>query len=506
MLREMMIKELLQFTHGRVIFVPEELRRKRFSELCQDSRRASPAGIFFCRVGALTDGHFYARQAYDNGARCFVVERELELPTDAAQILVKDASVALTKASIAFYEDPGRELELIGITGTKGKTTIALSVFYIASAYGIKIGYIGTNGVYYGDKRLETVNTTPDALELQKSLREMRDSGVTHVVIEVSSQAMKQDRCAGLQFKTCAFTNLYEDHIGGAEHADMQEYMDCKRKLFTEHHPESIVINADDEASAYMIKGARYRRLIRTSAKGASDCELCASNIRKSKNGIRPGVSFTCHGDLADGEKEIFIPLPGLYSAQNGLLTLAICRLLKIPFSFIAASLSNLQIPGRFETVMLESKPGALFVIDYAHNGASLTAVLKALREYEPKRIICLFGSVGGRTFGRREELGLAARAHADVVIITSDNPANEDPCRIIADIQKAFAGSEMPVHAVVDRKEAVQLAYELAEDGDYILLAGKGHETYQLIIGERVPFSERKILEHADRFALVMG
>jgi UDP-N-acetylmuramoyl-L-alanyl-D-glutamate--2,6-diaminopimelate ligase len=193
------------------------------------------------------------------------------------------------------------------------------------------------------------------------------------------------------------------------------------------------------------------------------------------------------------------MPSPGLYSVENGLLVISICLLLGIKMEHILRELARLSVPGRFEAVALKSKPDSLFIIDYAHNGASLKAVIDALREYEPSRIICLFGSVGGRTFGRREELGKVASENADVIIITSDNPNNENPMRVINDIREAVGETDKPVYMIPDREEAVMKVYELAESGDYILLAGKGHETYQLIMGERVPFSERRILELAD-------
>jgi UDP-N-acetylmuramoyl-L-alanyl-D-glutamate--2,6-diaminopimelate ligase len=195
---------------------------------------------------------------------------------------------------------------------------------------------------------------------------------------------------------------------------------------------------------------------------------------------------------------------PGLYSVENGLLTFAVCRLLGISTEFILSQLSKLSIPGRFEVIELESRPNTLFVIDYAHNGASLTAVLGALREYEPRRIICLFGSVGGRTFGRRAELGIAAKKGADVIIVTSDNPDNEDPMDVINDINASLEGTDKPVYLIPDRKKAVEKAYEIAEDGDFVLLAGKGHENYQLVCGAREPFSERRILERVNALNIV--
>lgn len=481
--------------------IPKGMRGRTIVHLCHNSRSASPTCLFFCKRGALCDGHKYARSAYENGARFFVVEREVDLPDDVAIITVKDSSEALRRLSVIFYGDPEKELRLIGITGTKGKTTVALSVYNIALARGINIGYIGTNGIYYNGKVFETANTTPDCLELQMALREMLNNGVTDVVIEVSSQALWQQRTYGLNFDICAFTNFYEDHIGGVEHPSIEHYRDCKRLLFTDYGAKSIVINSDCSESRYMIDGITCDNIVTTSAKGNEDCDLFAHNTRRTKNGVLPGVSFEMFSgngssiSIDEHGREMFIPIPGLYSVENGLLTVAICSLMGIDMDFIAEQMARLSIPGRFETVELDNRPDTLFVIDYAHNGASLTAVLRSLREYEPKRIIVLFGSVGGRTFGRRAELGRAAKEGADVIILTSDNPDNEDPSEIIDGIRVGLRGTDKPVYMIPDRAEAIEKAYEIAEAGDFVLLAGKGHETYQLIRGSRVSFSERRVL-----------
>ena len=489
--------------------VPRNMLHRQIVSLCHNSKYATPTCLFFCKRGALADGHKYAAHAYENGARFFVAERELSLPDDAAVIIVNDSNDALRRLAVIFYGDPAGELRVIGITGTKGKTTVALSVYNIAAASGHKAGYIGTNGIYYNGKVFETANTTPDCLELQKALREMRDDGVEEVVIEVSSQALWQQRVYGIKFDTCVFTNLYEDHVGGVEHPTLEHYRDCKKLLFTDYEAKNIVVNADSEATAYMLEGVRSENILTVSAQGREDCDLFARYAKKEMNGIRPGVSFEIFSGKASalplGEhgKSVFMSAPGLYSVENGLLVFAVCRILGISSERIVSELSRLCIPGRFEVVELESRPNTLFVIDYAHNGASLSAVLGALREYEPRRIICLFGSVGGRTFGRREELGRAARDGADVIIVTADNPDNEDPMDVINDINAALEGTDKPVYLIPDRKEAIEKAFEIAEDGDFVLLAGKGHEGYQLILGKRVPFSERDILRRADMLEL---
>lgn len=479
-------------------YIPAPMRRRTILTLCHNSKYATPTCAFFCKTGALADGHAYAYSAYLNGARIFIAERALDLPSDAAVIITPSSTEALNKLAVKFYGDPSKELKIIGVTGTKGKTTVAISAYKIASNCNINAGYIGTNGVYYNGKSFETANTTPDALELQKTLREMINDGVTTVFLEVSSQALWQDRIHGLEFDSCVFTNLYRDHIGGYEHPDVEHYKACKKKLFTSYRTKCIIVNSDSDDSEYMTEGTECPKIIRTSAQGNEKCDLYSTNARKNKNGILPGVSF----DLHVGKKtpfEVFIPVPGLYSVENALLVIAICSRLGITPLMAIKQLATLSVPGRFETVKLETKPDSLFIIDYAHNGASLKAVINALREYEPKRIICLFGSVGGRTFERRAELGEVARDNADVIIITSDNPNNEDPMNVISDIRRAVGDTEKEVYCIPDRADAVKKAYEIAQPGDYVLLAGKGHETYQLVCGKRIPFSEKEILLRKD-------
>ncbi len=500
----MKIKDILNNIDVVSSYIPDSMRRRKILSLCHNSRYATPTCVFFCKKGALTDGHIYAGSAYGNGARIFVAEHELDLPDDAAVIITPSSSNALSKLAVKFYNEPAKDLKIVGITGTKGKTTVAISAYKIALECGIHAGYIGTNGIYYNGKSFETANTTPDVLELQKALNEMRDDGVKVVMLEISSQAIWQKRIYGLEFETCVFTNLYRDHIGGCEHPTFEHYKNSKKSLFTDYKVKNIVINSDSSDAEYMISESHAMNVITTSAIGNERCTLYALNTMKYKQGIVPGISFDIKYTTKDQDKynntiNAFMPVPGMYSVENGLVILAICLTIGISLEDAVRSLSKLSVEGRFETVAIRSKPDSLFIIDYAHNGASLKAVINALRDYEPNRIICLFGSVGGRTYERRAELGEVARDNADVIIITSDNPNNEDPAVIINDIRKSIGNIDKPVYTIADREDAVKKAYELATPGDYILLAGKGHETYQLIMGKRIPFSERNILERTD-------
>ena len=494
----MKITDIIDILDHVSLKIPDNMMRREIVYLCHNSRFASHTCLFFCKRGAAVDGHRYARAAYQNGARFFVVERDVDLPEDAAIIKVENSDAELKKLALEFYGHPADELKIIGITGTKGKTTVALSIYNIMSSCGYKMGYIGTNGVYYNGKIFETANTTPDCLELQRTLREMIDEGVTHVALEVSSQALWQERTYGLSFEACVFTNLYEDHIGGVEHPDMEHYRSCKRKLFTDYHTNAVIVNAESPDAEYMIEGVECRNIIKVSAAGNGGCDYFAENIIKYMNGTRPGVSFEMGGRSFD-KRDAFIPIPGRYSVENGLLTAAVCTYLGLDLDTVVDKLSRLTVQGRFEAVDMDTRPSSLFVIDYAHNGASLKAVLNSLKEYEPRRIICLFGSVGGRTFGRRAELAYAARECADIIILTSDNPDSEQPMKILEDINQYLEGTDKTVYLIPDREKAIEKAYEIAGDGDFVLLAGKGHENYQLIKGTRVSFSERRVLERLD-------
>ena len=505
----MKLRELIKCLKRKSIYAPSGFENIEITSICHDSRKASKGCVFVCRTGAAVDGHDFAINAYKSGARVFIAQKEIDVPKDALIIYVDSTANALNTLCEVFYNYPAKEIKLIGITGTKGKTTIALSVFSICNSFGINTGYIGTNGIIFGGKTYESVNTTPDVLEMQKYLRAMVDAGVKVCVIEVSSQALWQNRIYGLEFEICAFTNLYHDHIGGVEHPTMEHYRDSKKKLFDLYGAKSIIINADSDISEYMIKDSRAKIIIRTSAMGNNGCDIYAQNPRKSKRGIIPGVRFDLNykdNEQLKTKSGVFLPFPGLFNIENALEILAISTTLGISMNFAVKSLATLSVAGRSEFIALDSKPKSLFVIDYAHNGASLEKLLLSAREYTKGRIIVLFGSVGGRTFTRRGELGVAARDFADISIITSDNPNFEDPMSVIEDISKEFNYSDKEVHRLADRQEAIRLAFEIAKNGDTVILAGKGHENYQLICGEKIPFSEKEILLALDKEAALLS
>lgn len=460
--------------------------------LCCDSRKAYNNSLFVCISGALSDGHEYAMSAYQRMCRVFVAERRLEsLPSDAIVIITPDTRIALAALSDEFFGHPSGMMRIIGVTGTKGKTTTSLLIYNLLNASGIPTGYIGSNGVSFDDYHFNTVNTTPESYDLHYYMRRMIDNGINTLVMEVSSQALKYSRVHGIKFETTVFTNLYPDHIGKFEHPDFDDYKNAKISLFRDYGTEFVVYNADDPNSADMIRVADCEKV--GVAIDSATAEYKASRIAFFRAPGKIGVSFDC---TADGKKyPVSLSFPGDFSVYNAMTAIAVCRKFGLQFDDLVKTMQKVKIKGRFETIELPN--GATAVIDYAHNGVSLKAALTALRVYDPNRLICLFGSIGGRTNMRRAELGLVASRDADFCIITSDNPDNEPPSSIIGEIASYFTAGSCPYIAIPDRKKAILYALENSEKGDIILLAGKGHETYQLIAGVREHFSESEIINN---------
>ena len=468
---------------------------KELLTLTENASLANQDAVFVCIRGARHDGHRFAPDAYRNGCRFFVAEEPPNLPPDACVVLCKDTKVALGQLACRFYGNPSHRMHLIGITGTKGKTTTAVLLAHILNACGIPCGYIGTNGVRFRDRQYATKNTTPDTVTLQKTLCEMQDAGVFTAVIEVSSQALLCHRTAGMRFETVLFTNLSPDHIGQSEHTDFENYKACKMRLFTEFGAETAIVNADDNVANEILSATTASRKITVSTHKGAD--FVASDITPLRNERTLGVTFTASDNSVQATTEL--PLIGTMNAQNALMAMAAAETcFEIPLPAAAHALQNALVDGRSEVFTLSS--GASVIIDYAHNGTSLYYLLTTLREYQPQRLIALFGSVGERTKRRRHELGAVAAELCDLCILTSDNPGNEDPDAIIADIAKAFEGKKTPYLAISDRREAIRTAVDLTQAGDILVLAGKGHENYQLIGDEKIPFSEREILADAIR------
>ncbi len=470
------------------------------TELCYDSRRATPGALFVAIVGTVTDGHRYTAAAYRAGCRAFLVEHPTELPEDAVQYTVPNTRHALADGAATLYGHPEREIRLIGLTGTKGKTTTCLLIRHLLESAGIPTGYIGTNGIDFADFHFATVNSTPESVEIYRHLRLMVNEGIQACVLEVSSQALWMDRVRGLSFDTAIYTNLSRDHIGGVEHPDFDHYRASKRRLFTDYPVTLTLANREDASMPYVTAQDSSDHPLVTYATvdlpTADIPDYAACAIRPTQDSGRIGTEFTValHGQALP--EPWFIPLPGTFNVQNALAALAVaCERFGIHPLTARDALATVSVPGRFEPITHPALPDVTFVIDYAHNGVSLASILDALADYRPRRLIALFGSVGGRTRERRRDLAEAAADRCDLCILTSDNPASEPPMDILREIDEAFPSNACPRLLIPDRAEAIRTAVRDARPGDIILLAGKGHETYQLIGINRIPFSERDIL-----------
>lgn len=473
-----------------------EISDSPIEDITFDSRRAHKDSIFICIRGSKSDGHDFAASAYEAGCRVFAAEHRLELPSDAVQLICHDTTVFMAELADAFYRHPQRELTLIGITGTKGKTTVASYLRALLTAGGYATASIGTNGIEYGDEERYIPNTTPDSITLHRTFRELADKGVTHLVMEVSSQAYKLNRVHGINFDIGLFTNFSPDHISPTEHPDLDDYRRCKGMLFS--NSNTSILNVDDPAAEYMASCARGRVV---SASSSEHGDYCAERIRSS---ARLGMDFDITGAL---DISLSIPYPGIYSVQNALLAAAAANECGVPAEVIKSTLERAYVRGRCERV--DVLPYADIVIDYAHNEVSLRSLLQAIREHMRQsgrrgRLISLFGAVGGKSQIRRHGLAAAAEECSDYVIVTDDNPDFEAPEKIISEVVEGFSLGFSSYTAMPDREKAVRYAVDMLEEGDVLLLCGKGHEDYQLIRGEKVPFCERDIVRsEAERLSL---
>ena len=452
-----------------------------------DSRKAENGSVFFCIVGARSDGHEYAADVISKGASVLFVSKEIG-DINATVVTVDDTRVALRYIADAFYGHPAKKLKLIGITGTKGKTTTAHMIKSILEAKGIKTGMIGTNGAFAGNKKQETVNTTPESAELLRLFAWMADEGITHVVMEVSSQAYKLGRCDGLEFEIAVFLNISPDHIGENEHKDFEEYFHCKSMLF--EHAKKTVVNIDADRWQEMIKGAGDEYV--TVSVKSDKAGLFADNIENTWEPGILGLKFNAHGDL---NREFHLAIPGKFNVENALCAVEAALLAGADENAVREGLKNLTVKGRMQ-LMTCASPITTLLIDYAHNAVSMEHLLTTLREYNPGRLIVMFGGGGNRPKARRHEMGHMAGKYADFVLVTSDNSRYEDVNDIIKDIQVGLDESDTPYEIIPDRKEAIYWLMEHCNKDDIVALAGKGHEEYQDIMGVKTHFSEQEIVE----------
>ena len=457
------------------------------TDLIYDSRKVVPGSVFICIPGAITDGHVYAAEAVRAGAKALVVERETELPpeAEATVVRVEDARYAMAFMSAAFFGHPAEEMKIIGITGTKGKTTTTYLVKSILEQTGRKVGLIGTIEIIIGEKHIHADHTTPESYLIQKYFRQMADAGCDTVVMEVSSQGLMLHRTQGFLFDFGIFTNLEPDHIGQGEHKDFDDYLHCKSLLFRQCRVG--IVNHDDEHWEAVTQG--HTCTLETYGID-SRADLRAENISFLREAGNLGMGFDVKGLV---EFSVRIAAPGKFSVYNALTAIAICRHFHVEEAAVRQALSKAKVKGRIELVKVSDE--FTLMIDYAHNAMALKSLLTTLRAYEPHRLVCLFGCGGNRAKSRRYEMGEVSGTLADLTIITSDNPRREEPQAIIDDIKEGIGRTEGKYVEICDRKEAIAYAIAHGEPGDIIVLAGKGHEDYQEINGVKYPMDERVLI-----------
>ena len=454
------------------------------ADIVYDSRKAAPGTLFVALCGAFSDGHDYAEGAYLRGARAFLVQKDVALPSDAVVVKTDDTRAVLAVISGTFFGHPDRELAVIGVTGTKGKTTVTHMMRSCLDGCGIKSGVIGTVGAYYGDTFIPTVNTTPESYETQKILREMADAGCKVACMEVSSLGLKSHRVDGIRFHTAVFTNLSPDHIGGAEHDSFEEYAYWKKQLF--HGCGRALLNADDPFSQEIVKELNCP--YETFSMG-EEADFSADDVVRLRGDNFFGVGFTCH--TKDGSFAVKSAMPGLFSVYNALAAFGVCVNLGAGPEQAAAALATAKVRGRNECVEVPADYDV--IIDYAHNGQSFHSVIDTFAEYDHNRIITVFGSVGDRAQLRRREMGEVSGRKADLSVITTDDPGFEDPQAIAEEIAAAVEKAGGQYKIIVDREQAVAYALSEAKKGDIVLILGKGHETYQKVCGEKVYYSDHE-------------
>ena len=456
------------------------------TELINDSRKVTEGSVFVCISGAVSDGHEYIEDVAAKGAAAVIVERPVDAPEGLTVIHVDDTRYALALMSAAYFDYPAKKLKVIGITGTKGKTTTTYMVKSILEGAGYKVGLIGTIEAIIGDKSIPANNTTPESYTIHQYFAQMVEAGCDCVVMEVSSQGLMLHRTAGIQFEIGIFTNLGEDHIGPNEHKDFEDYKRCKGILFTQC--KLGIANVDDQWYKDVFKNATCQ--VETFG-FSEEADLRATNVQHiAKQGCL-GVAYHVTG-LMDFDVEIDIP--GNFSVYNSLTAIAVCRHFGVPVEKIQAALKQAKVKGRVEMVKVSDEFAML--IDYAHNAMSLESLLETLRDYNPGRIVTIFGCGGNRSRTRRYEMGEVSGRLSDFTIITSDNPRFEEPQDIINDIITGMKKTDGKYFDICDRKEAIRYAIEHGQPGDIIVLAGKGHETYQEIKGVKYDMDDRVLIK----------
>ena len=454
-----------------------------------DSRKVTEGSLFICIEGGTADGHTFIPDVVKKGAKALIVTKDVSglLPADAdvTVVRVKDSRYALAFVSAAYFGHPAEKLKVIGITGTKGKTTTTYLVKSILEHAGHKVGLVGTIEAVIGQEHIPANNTTPESYVLQEYFAKMVEAGCDTVVMEVSSQGLMLHRTQGFVFDYGIFTNIEPDHIGPLEHKDFADYMHCKGLLFKQCRVG--IVNCDD---------AHYQDVIRDHTCKietfgfAENADYRAQDLKLISGAGFLGIDFKARGKV---NLDIELHAPGRFSVYNALCAIAICNHFGVTADEVKEALLQAHVKGRIELVKVSDD--FTLMIDYAHNAMALESLLTTLREYKPKRLVCLFGCGGNRSKLRRYEMGAVSGKLADLTVITSDNPRNEEPQAIIDDIKVGISKTDGKYVEIIDRKEAIAYVIRHGQPGDVIVLAGKGHEDYQEIKGKKYPMDEREII-----------
>ncbi len=444
-----------------------------------DSRKVKKGDLYFCLPGLRVDGHNFAKAAADAGAAALVVERKL--PVDLPQVLVEDARAAMSYMAQCFYGYPAGEMHGVGITGTKGKTTTSFLVRAIARHAGYKVGLMGTVCTYIGEEEEPASLTTPDPIDVQSLLRRMKDAGCDFYVMEVSAHALDLRKLVGMKFDQGIFTNFSQDHLD--YFGTMETYRRAKEKFFDPFYIGHAVVNADDEAGKYMLG-----RVPATTYGVSAPADAYANEIEI----LESGVSYRLHW------KDVVLPLhlhiSGIFNVYNSMAAAVACLEMGISPEDVKAGLESVTVvPGRIEP--LPTHTPYRVILDYAHSPASLESILKTIRQFTRGRLICVFGCGGGRDKEKRPIMGEISGRLADFSVLTSDNPRLEDPMDILRAIEEGIKRTTGPYVVIENRREAIRYAMQMGQPEDVIVLAGKGHETYQDIGGQKHPFDEKVVV-----------
>lgn len=461
------------------------------SGIAYDSRKVKNGSLFVCIDGTTTDGHKFISNALENGAKALLVQKDIEAPEGITVIRVDNTRFGLAFVSDAFFHHPSGKLDLIGVTGTKGKTTTTFMIKSILEKAEQKVGLIGTLGSRIGDEVLYSERTTPESYDLQALFSEMLEKKAESVVMEVSSQGLALHRVSCCDYDIGVFTNLSKDHISPNEHASMEDYLEAKTGLFK--MCKKGLVNIDNEYGKEVAGKAQCEIL---TVGIDQDADIKAADIEMHPDSVK----FTAVTPWFTGE--IKVNIPGKFSIYNALCALGVCGLLGVSHDRVKAGLEKVNVPGRVEIV--ETGKAYTTIIDYAHTPDSLENVLTTVKNFAPGRLVSLFGCGGDRDRTKRPLMGEISGRIADFTIITSDNPRTEEPVSIINEIEAGIKKTEGEYITIVDRREAIKYALENARAGDVVVLAGKGHETYQTFKDKTIHFDEREVvrevIEELDR------